>query len=117
MLPTKRRIKKESFEEIMKDGLFLYSENYNLRLLDKKENIPTSFAFVVPVKVKKTSVGRHLIKRKLSYVIEKQLNNIKNNLFCLIFVKKDISLYSYEKIQKEVIELFKKAKILKEESI
>jgi len=114
MLPTNRRIKKESFEKIIKDGLFLCSENYNLRFLDKKDNSPTLFAFVVPVKVKKTSVGRHLIKRKLISVVEKQLNNIKTSFYCILFVKKDVSLQPYEKIQKEITDLFKKAKILKE---
>jgi ribonuclease P protein component len=101
----------------MKDGLFLYSENYNLRLLDRKDGFPTLFAFVVSVKVKKTSVGRHLIRRRLTSVVEKQLNNFKTGFSCLIFVKKDVSSLSYEKIQKEINELFEKAKILKEESI
>jgi ribonuclease P protein component len=117
MLSTNRRIKKDSFNKIIKEGLFLCSNNFNLRLLDRKEDLPTLFAFVVPAKVKKTSVGRHLIKRRISAVVEKLLINLKPSFFVLLFVKKDISSFSSKTINIEIIELFKKAKILNEDSI
>jgi len=112
MLPIKRRVKKESFAKIMKDGVFLHAPNLYLRFLDKKDNSPSLFGFVVPNKVKKTSVGRHLIKRKLTAMIEKVLIGAKPGPSCLFFVKKDITLLSNQEIEKEIIDLLKKAKIL-----
>ncbi len=112
MLPIKRRIKKESFPKIMKDGVFLHSPNLYLRFLDRKDESTSLFGFVVPNKVKKTSVGRHLIKRKLTAVVEKVLIGTKSGLSCLFFVKKDINLLPNQEIEKEMIDLLKKAKIL-----
>ena len=112
MLPIKRRVKKESFPKIMKDGVFLHAPNFYLRFLDRKDNSPSLFGFVVPNKVKKTSVGRHLIKRKLTVVVEKVLSDTKSGLSCLFFVKKDITLLSSQETEKEIIDLLKKAKIL-----
>jgi ribonuclease P protein component len=112
MLPTKRRVKKESFAKIMKDGVFLHAPNLYLRFLDRKDESPSLFGFVVPNKVKKTSVGRHLIKRKLTAMVEKALPNTKSGLSCLFFVKKDTTLLSDIEIEKEIIDLLKKGKIL-----
>ena len=119
MLPIKRRVKKESFPKIMKDGVFLHAPNFYLRFLCptslelRGANLQASrFGFVVPNKVKKTSVGRHLIKRKLTAVVEKVLIGAKSGFSCLFFVKKDITLLSNQEIEKEIIDLLKKAKIL-----
>ena len=121
MLPTKRRIKKDSFSEILKKGVFVHGTNLYLCLLPKnkailreKEENPSLFGFVVSSKVKKTAVGRHFIKRKLSASIEENLNSIKNGFYCLFFVKKDISTLPYLEIKTEVLNLLKKAKMLSE---
>lgn len=105
MLPIKRRVKKEFFPEIMKNGRFLSGNNLYLRLLDRKDDKPSLFSFVVPNKVKKTSVGRHLIKRQITAVVEKVLNDIRPGFSVIIFVKNDISAFSYKKIEKEILDL------------
>jgi ribonuclease P protein component len=112
MLPTKRRVKKESFAKIMKDGVFLHAPNLYLRFLDRKDESPSLFGFVVPNKVKKTSVGRHLIKRRLTVIVEKLLLDIKDGFSGILFVKKDITPLPVPEIEKEIIDLLKKAKIL-----
>ncbi len=110
MLSTKRRIKKEFFPKIIKEGVFVHGDNFYLRLLDRKDHLPTLFAFVVPLKVKKTSVGRHLIKRKLTSIVEKVLSDIKPGFSIIIFVKKDVSILP--NIEKETTELLVKAQVL-----
>jgi ribonuclease P protein component len=114
MLPTNRRVRKESFEKVLKDGVFVHSTNLYLRYIDRKDDLPSLFAFVVPNKVKKTSVGRHLIKRRLIAVVEKFLITIKPGFLVVVFVKKDISTLPFVEINKEVLELLKKAKMLNE---
>lgn len=110
MLPAKRRIKKEFFLKIIKDGYFVYGDNFYLKLLAKNDQLPTLFAFVVPLKVKKTSVGRHLIKRKLSAVIENILPNIKSGFYIILFIKKDV--ISSSDYKKEIVDLLSKAQVL-----
>ncbi len=96
----------------MKEGVFVYGDSFYLRILDRKDDKPSNFGFVVPNKVKKTSVGRHLIKRRLSDVVEKLLITLKPGLFCLIFCKKDVFLLPYSAISKGLSSLLSKAKIL-----
>jgi ribonuclease P protein component len=112
MLPTNRRVKKESFAKIMKEGTLVRTNNFYLRFLPQNNSILPQFGFVVPNKVKKTSVGRHLIKRKMTAVIERNQFNIKNNLAIIIFVQKDITTLVFSEIEKEILELLRRAKIL-----
>jgi len=112
MLPTNRRIKKEAFTKIVKGGVFFHVDNFYLVLLDKKDNSPSCFSFIVSNKVKKTSVGRHLLKRRISRVVEKKLPNLKNGLSGLIYAKKGASILLYSEIESEILKLLKKANLL-----
>jgi ribonuclease P protein component len=112
MLSTKNRIKKESFAKIMKEGVFVLSDNFSLRLLGRKDNKPNLFALVVPNKVQRTSVGRHLLKRKMSAVIEKVFPSLKLGHSIIVLAKKDVSQSPFAEIEKEIIVLLKKAKVL-----
>ena len=99
----------------MKEGIFFGVDRFSLRLLDRKDGQPGRFSLVVPAKIKKTSVGRHLIKRKMTAAIEKNLADVKKGIAGIIFAKKDVSASSYTsytEIETEILELFKKAKIL-----
>jgi ribonuclease P protein component len=115
MLPTKRRTKKESFKKIIKDGVFYHTDNFYLRLLDEKDGLPSLFSFVVPTKTEKTSVGRHLVKRKMTAAVEKVLSDVKPGFSGLLFTKKDVSALSYTEIEKEILKLLIKSKMLNRE--
>ncbi len=90
----------------------MHSPNFYLRLVDRKDKLPSFFSFVVPNKIKKTSVGRHLIKRRMSAVVEKLLITLKPGFLVIFFAKKDVSAFPFDDTEKEIIELLKKAKIL-----
>lgn len=96
----------------MKEGVFQHADNFYIRILNRQDNTPNNFAFVVPNKVKNTSVGRHLIKRKMSAAVEKVLPNTKPGVSVIIFAKKDVSTSTFIKIEQEILDLLKKAKIL-----
>lgn len=113
MLPIKRRIKKELFPRIAKEGSFVHGDNFYFRLLENKDEKPSLFAFVVSAKVKNTSVGRHLIKRQLSAVIEGVLETIRGGFYCIVYVKNDVSHLPHQAIKKEIIKLLEKARLLK----
>lgn len=112
MLPTKLRVKKELFPEIAKKGSFLSGENVYIRFLDRKDNKATHFSFIVPVKVDKTSVGRHRIKRKMTAAVEKSLSNLGTGLSILIYAKKDLSALPLSQIEEEILKLLSKIKTL-----
>lgn len=113
MLPAKRRVKKESFTEIMKEGVFVSGQNLYLRFKVKNGSTPSLFAFVVPNKVEKTSVGRHLLKRRLSGVVEKLLIDVKSGTSIIFMVKNNFSLLSSIELEKEIYSLLKRANLLK----
>lgn len=117
MLPTKRRVKKEFFPEIMKKGSFLSGGSFYLRFLNRKDGFLSIFSFVVPNKVKKTSVGRHLIKRRMSFVVESEIDNFKTGFSCLIFAQKDPSALSATAIRKEILDLLFKSGALNKKPI
>ena len=112
MLPINSRVKKALFPQILKAGVFVHSLNFYLRLLDRKDQKPSLFSFVVPNKVIKTSVGRHLLKRKMSASVEKLLTTLKPGFLGIFLAKKDVSALPYGEIEKEIKELVKKAKLL-----
>lgn len=92
----------------MKEGVFMHSANFYLRFLVRKDEKPSLFGFVVPNKVKKTSVGRHLIKRRMSAVVEKLLITLKPGISAIVFAKKDVSKVAFSEIEKELVELLKR---------
>ena len=102
MLPTKRRVKKEFFAQIVTTGRTLHGQNFYLKYLDRKDKNPTLFSFVVSSKVRKTSVGRHLLKRKMSAAVETVINEVKPGLFVIFFAKKALSSPPYSEIKKEI---------------
>ncbi len=112
MLPINSRLKKESFQRVLKEGVFVHSPSFYLRFLHINDNLAPKLAFVVPNKVKKTSVGRHLIKRRISAVVEKLLISLKPGYLGVIFAKKDVSTVPYKEIEVEITELLRKAGIL-----
>jgi ribonuclease P protein component len=113
MLPLNRRIKKESFEKIMKEGVFVHSTSFYLRVWNRKDSLPSLFSFVVPIKVKKKSVGRHLFRRKMSAAVESVLLDLKVGFSVIFFAKKDFSTLPLLEMKKEILELLVKAGILK----
>ena len=68
------------------------------------------FAIVVSKKIEKTSVGRHLIKRKISSYIEENLSKINPNFKkTVVFVVKKIDgLVDYIKAKKDVESILEK---------
>ena len=96
----------------MKEGVFMHADNFYLRILNRKDSSPSLFGFVVPAKVEKTSAGRHLLKRKMTAAVENIISDICLGFSGIFFVKKGVSHLSYTEIEKEIVSLLIKAKIL-----
>lgn len=94
MLPRKYRIVKEDMENIIKFGK---GPSFDFFYVKKSKNIGQNsrFAIIVSKKVEKTSVGRHLLKRRFWSVLDnldkKSLNIPQDYIFFIrkYFNKKD----------------------------
>ena len=77
-----------------------------LRVVKAKSNLPyLRFAVVVSKKINKKAVVRNRIKRVIYSILEKKLENKKNEDFVLI-LKQDISKLERFKIEKEIEKIF-----------
>ena len=90
MLKRKYRATRADIEETTKTGItitgkFLYAK------ISRNEAKDMGFAIIVSKRNEKTSVGRHLIKRKISSYIEENISNINPNFKkTVVFLMKKI---------------------------
>ena len=103
MLNRKYRATRLDIEETIKTGTsilgdFLYTK------MSRKDGEKFGFAIVVSKKNEKTSVGRHLIKRRISSYIEKNLSRInpKFKKTIVFLIKKTKEPLDYKKVEKDV---------------
>lgn len=113
MLPTNRRINKASFKDNLK-GVVFHNQSLYLKLVNQIDLKSNQFAVIIPKKVKKTAVGRNLLKRRIFAVIQNNLKNIKNSFQYYFYIKKDLSSLSFSDLTNEVLDLLGKAKVLNE---
>jgi len=109
MIPRKYRATRIDIENAIKAGSTIDSSILYAKV-SKKDVEKTGFAIIVPKKVEATSVGRHLIKRRISDVIEKNLSKI-SPIFkktIVFLVKKQGKGAEYEEIKKGVEEILGK---------
>lgn len=114
MLGRKYRATREEIESTVRTGMVLQGDILYSKYsrLDSKK--PT-FAIVVSKNNEKTSVGRHLIKRKISGYLEDKIKkigqNFKKNL--IFFIKKDIKVIDWDKIEKDIDFILEKSDFYK----
>ncbi len=113
MLPFSRRLKKSDFK-LMKNApkKIFQSESLCLKICFSGSE-PGRFAVVVPSSVFKKSTIRNKLKRRLRAVILKNLGKTDGKFAAILYVKKGAGLLSFLGAEKEMVDLFKKAKILK----
>ena len=110
MLNRKYRATRLDIEDTIKTGIsvmgrFLYAK------ISKNPTNHLGFAIVVSKKNEKTSVGRHLIKRKVSSYIEKNLNKIKPDFkkTIVFLIKKTQEPLSFPELEKDIEFVLEKA--------
>lgn len=110
MLSHKYRATRPNIEETIKTGVSIFGK-FLYAKISKKEAENPGFAIVISKKNEKTSVGRHLIKRKISSYIEENLSKINPNFkkTVVFFVKKIEGPLDYTEVRKDVEFVLKKA--------
>ncbi len=110
MLNRRYRATRESIEETIKTGVSIFGK-FLYAKISKKDQKKMGFAIVVSKKDEKTSVGRHLIKRKTSSYIEENLLKIspKFNKTIVFLMKKTKEPRDYKEIKKDVLFILEKS--------
>lgn len=94
MFSRKNRIPREKLEEIIKQSKSLGGDFFNIKFSENNLNFPR-FSVIVSKKVCKSSVGRHLLKRRLVSVIRANFGNftsdygVFSNKDYVFFLKKE----------------------------
>lgn len=91
-------------------GLNLSTPNLIMKLL-RSDLKKSRFGFVVPNKIDKRATVRNRIKRQMREIVRLNLPKIKLTVDGLILVKPGIKKLDYKQIEKEIVELFLKARI------
>ncbi|MFA6227387.1 MAG: ribonuclease P protein component [Candidatus Paceibacterota bacterium] len=109
MLARKYRATRKDIENAIKGG-FTVDSGILYAKISRKDTEKAGFAIVVSKKVEKTSVGRHLIKRRVSDVLEKNLSKLGSNFkkTVVFFAKKQEKVPEYAEIKKGVEEILLK---------
>ena len=112
MLARKYRATRIDIENAIKGG-FNVDSAFVYAKISRKEPKTAGFAIVVSKKVEPTSVGRHLIKRRISDALEKNLSKISPSFkkTVVFFAKKQEKVPEYAEIRKCVEEILEKIKI------
>jgi len=109
MLAKERRISKGLFAQILSRGRVFSGSNLSLRVLPMEKAGPSAFAFVVSVKMAKTAVERHFLKRRGRHAIKKNLKRIKEGYYCAFFLRPGLAKLPFPVFEAEIVNGLKQA--------
>ena len=103
MLSRKYRATRINIEDTVKTGISIFGK-FLYAKVSKKDGDKLGFAIIVSKKNEKTSVGRHLIKRKITSYIENNLSKIKPEIkkTVVFLLKKTNEPLDYKEVEKDV---------------
>jgi ribonuclease P protein component len=112
MLGRALRATREEIEKTIKSGINIPDNNFYAKV-SRENGKKLGFAIIVSKKTEKTSVGRHLIKRKISAALEASIPKIRPdfNKTVVLFAKKPEKRISFKETKNELVEILKKAKV------
>ena len=109
MLPRKFRASRINIENTIKNGVTIPG-NFVYAKISRGISEKPGFAVIVAKKTEKTSVGRHLIKRRIHSILEVFIKKIKPDFkkTLVIFVKKTEKPITLPQIKTGLEEILKK---------
>lgn len=114
MLAKKYRLTgKSNFDKVQEEGKVFQSDNFGIAFVDRKDDNPPRFAFIVSTKIAKDAVDRNTIKRHMSETIRLMTSEIKNGLDVVFLAKTSIIRIPAEGIVREVRTAVRQSDIIK----
>jgi len=112
MLAKNFRLHKRSdFDQILRSKYKFYSPNLVLKFV-KSSSIENAFAVVISTKISKKAVQRNKIRRQVYEIIRLHFGKIKKSYQIVFFAKPGILNLKYQEIEKEVLGLLSKARLI-----
>ncbi len=110
MLTKENRLRKNNdFKSVFENGKSVSNELFFLKF--KKNNLGINrFGFVIGTKITKKAVLRNKIKRRLTEIIKKKLDEIESGLDIILIAKPKVINKNYSEIKQSIDDLFKKIK-------
>lgn len=110
-MPKERRLKKGAIKLILKKGRSINTGSISLKYLFSPSE-RSAFAVIVSIKTAKKAVLRNKLKRRGRAIITKLLPIIREGFLTLIFFKRESVQKKTNVLEREIVDLFKKASIL-----
>jgi len=101
MLNKKNRLTKEEFDIVFKNGFSKNSEYFNIKILETKD-INKKFAFVASKKIIKGAIKRHFLKRRIYSIIRNSLENIRDGVSIIFFLRKEGENINFQETEKDI---------------
>ncbi len=105
MLSRKNRLTGvKNFARVQAEGKVLQSKNFGVAVVDRKDEAPSRFAFVVSTKIAKEAVDRNRIKRIIGEAVRLSIFNVRDGYDIVFLAKPSITRIPTTEIMKEVKE-------------
>ena len=102
MLSKKRRVGRHLFNKIFPKTRISSTDFFTVRFVESEKKKETRFSIIVSKKISKTAVGRNLIRRRVSRVLEIMRGRIAHSYIVLIYCKKNTHNAPFAILEKEV---------------
>ena len=112
MLPKSRKLKgRDVFFLIYRTGQRIFTDYLTAFLKTSRNH--GKFACVISKKVSKKAVARNKLRRRSYSIIRHYLSRLKEGCAVILVFKKGAAELSYAELEKNILEIFEKAKLLK----
>jgi len=101
MLPKPYKLTKQDFEIIEKEGKIVQFDSFGACFIERNDDEPSRFGFIVSNKICKDAVDRNRIKRALREAIRQSRWQTKKGASVLFLTKTVIAKKSTEEIMRE----------------
>lgn len=102
----------KNFQRLFKQGEKVFNPFLGIYKLDNNLTF-NRFAIIVSLKVDKHSTKRNLLKRRIKYIIKKEMDNFKSGFDILIITNPKTIGLSYKELRKNLLKLFHQAYLFK----
>lgn len=113
MLRKSRRLTTKTLNEVLKNGRAVHSPLLLVRYARLSTDTPSAFAAVAPVKIAKTSVARHKIRRRLYAAVRPYMERLPSGWSVIAFAKQPAVSAEMADLRRSLEEVFVKAGLLR----
>jgi ribonuclease P protein component len=111
MLPKRHRLDRELFDSVNQNGRSFHSPFFSARI-DRITAEERRFSFVISKKVVKTSVERHLLRRRGYAAVREVFPGIRPGFAVIFFLKKEAVSADYQAFRQAIEDTLKNARLM-----